>query len=327
MNVQQQDLDSFPVPPPVIKTLLNGFNTVANNIYLILFPVVVDLFIWLVPGISIKNFAQPMLQTFNDLSADIPADGLRMITDLLANFNMFTLLRTLPIGVASLFSASLVQENPLNTTPMLEVNGISQFLLFVILINLIGIVLGGLYFRQVADVSTKPIRASLGRQMVRVLLLSGGWLLFFLILNIPVVLLFMLVSLLSGVLKTILVIVLMIPASWLVLFIYYSYYPLFLSDSGVIAAVKKSFHVIRYSAPTLGWFSIIALMISQGLNLLWVSAPAVSWVSLVGISGHAFISAGLLASSFIYFNKTSVWVDETLLWFAKNERTKTDNIA
>lgn len=327
MNVQQQDLESFPVPPPVIKTLINGFNIVANNIYLIVFPVIIDLFIWLFPGISIEKFSQPILQTFSELSADLPADGLDLITELLANFNMFTLLRTLPIGVASLFSASLIQENPINATPNFEISGFGQFLLIAFLINLIGILLGGIYYRQVADLSTKPIRPRFEKQLLRVLLLSGAWLLFFMIINIPIALLFVLVGLLGGFLQTLVSIVLMIPASWLLLIVYYSYYPLFLNDSGVITAVRKTLHIIRYSAPTLGWFSIIALLISQGLNLLWVSAPAVSWVSLVGIFGHAFISAGLLAASFIYFNKTSVWVDETLLWFSKNDRSKTDRIA
>lgn len=324
MNAQQQGLDNFPVPPPVIKTLVSGFNVVANNIYLILFPVIVDLLIWLFPGISIKNFSQPVLQAFVDMSAELPAESLRMITDLLANFNMLTLLRTLPIGVASLFSASLAQENPINTTPNFEVNNFSQFILLTLLINLVGILLGGFYFRQVADVTTKPIRPRLDRQMLRVILLSFGWLLFFLVINIPIALLTLLVGLLSGILRAIVGILLMIPASWLLLFVYYSYYPLFLNDSGVIPAVKKTFHVVRYSAPTLGWFSIIAILISQGLNMLWVSAPATSWISLVGIFGHAFISAGLLAASFIYFTKTSVWVDETLLWFIKNDRSKSD---
>lgn len=325
MNEQPTQIATFPPPPSVIKTLGNGFNTVANHIYLILLPVLLDLFIWLYPGISISKYTQPALQYIADLSPDLPAEAIQILSDLFQNFNLFTLLRTMPIGVASLFSASLEQINPLAATSAFEVSGLSQLLGFILLINIAGILLGWVYFRQIADVSAKPIRPRAFRQALNVLLITLAWLVFFLLINIPVSLLILLVGALSGILRTIVVILLMIPASWLLLYVYYSYYPLFLNDLGIISALKKTFTVVRFSAPTLGWFSIISLMLSEGLNLLWSSAPANSWVSIVGILGHGFISAGLLAASFIYYNKISIWVDDSLRWFAVNRPTGSDH--
>lgn len=325
MNEQPTQITTFPPPPSVVKTLGNGFNTVANHIYLILLPVLLDLFIWLYPGISVSKLTEPTLRYIAEFSSDLPAEAIQILSDLFKNFNLFTLLRTMPIGVASLFSASLEQINPLGPITPFEVSGLSQLLGFIILINIAGLLLGWAYFRQIADVSVKPIRPSAFSQALNVLLITLAWLVFFLLINIPVSLLILLVGALSGLLRTIVVILLMIPASWLLLFVYYSYYPLFLNDLGIIAALKKTFSVVRYSAPTLGWFSIVALLLSEGLNLLWSSAPANSWVSMVGILGHGFISAGLLAASFIYFNQISIWVDDSLRWFATNRPASSDH--
>jgi len=47
----------------------------------------------------------------------------------------------------------------------------------------------------------------------------------------------------------------------------------------------------------------MAFVISQGMDVLWQTPPEDSWLSLVGIFGHAFISTGILADSFIYYKQ------------------------
>jgi hypothetical protein len=53
-------------------------------------------------------------------------------------------------------------------------------------------------------------------------------------------------------------------------------------------------------------------ILSQGLDLLWQVPPDTSWMSLVGIAGHAFITTGLLAASFVYYRDGIRWVQERL---------------
>lgn len=326
MNDHLNTVNNFPTPPSVIKTLVSGFNVVANHIYLIFLPVILDLFIWLFPSISVTKLFAPLIESFAEFTIELPAEASQMLNDLVLNFNLTTLLRTLPIGVASLFSAAIKHESPLFYPSAIEVETLSQFLIGFSLFNIVGVLLGGFYYRMVSDASVKPIRPSFLRQAWRVVLLTVSWLAIALALYVPISLLLLLLGLLEGFLRTIIIIVLLIPLSWLLLYVYYSYYPLFLNDNDIRATLKKTFRIVRFSGPTLGWFSLLALFISQGLNQLWASAPATSWASLVGIFGHGFISAGLLASSFIYFSKLSVWVDETMLWIGKNRQTERDRI-
>jgi len=71
----------------------------------------------------------------------------------------------------------------------------------------------------------------------------------------------------------------------------------------------------------MGWFALIAIVISQGMDLIWLIPSADNWMALVGIFGHAFISTGLLAASFIFYRDMSTWVDEALAWVKTHQIT------
>jgi hypothetical protein len=66
--------------------------------------------------------------------------------------------------------------------------------------------------------------------------------------------------------------------------------------------------MIRFTFPTSGLFVLLVLAVSQGFNLLWSVPAASSWMTLIGIGGHAFITTGLLAASFIYYRDMSAWL-------------------
>jgi hypothetical protein len=65
----------------------------------------------------------------------------------------------------------------------------------------------------------------------------------------------------------------------------------------------------------------MAIVISQGMDLIWLNPAADTWMALVGIFGHAFITTGLLAGSFIFYRDLSSWVDEALAWVKTHQIT------
>jgi hypothetical protein len=46
------------------------------------------------------------------------------------------------------------------------------------------------------------------------------------------------------------------------------------------------------------------------LDLLWGVPTEASWLLLLGILGHAFVTTGLLASSFVYYRDALRWIRE-----------------
>jgi hypothetical protein len=64
----------------------------------------------------------------------------------------------------------------------------------------------------------------------------------------------------------------------------------------------------RFTLPSSSLFVLAVLLVGTGLNLLWAVPAEDSWLALVGILGHAFVTTALLASSFIYYQDMSLWL-------------------
>jgi len=57
----------LPPPPHLFASLMAGFDSIANHIMVILPPVLLDLFLWLGPHLSLKQFVQPVIDSLTTL--------------------------------------------------------------------------------------------------------------------------------------------------------------------------------------------------------------------------------------------------------------------
>ncbi len=89
-------------------------------------------------------------------------------------------------------------------------------------------------------------------------------------------------------------------------------------------SVRQGARLVRMTLPKTSLLLLSILVISEGLDTLWRVPDEKSWLSLVGVAGHAFVSTGLLAASFIYYRDASQWVQrmiqQALLIEGKNLR-------
>jgi hypothetical protein len=76
----------------------------------------------------------------------------------------------------------------------------------------------------------------------------------------------------------------------------------------LLVSIATSVRLVRFFLPGTGIFLLFAILISQGLDILWRIPPETSWLTAVGIFGHAFIYSGLLAASFVYFRGGMRWM-------------------
>lgn len=67
-------------PPKLIEALTSGFNSVTNNIYLILFPIILDTFLWLGPHLRIKQLVEPFVLTMTNSVSDLATPELGNIS-------------------------------------------------------------------------------------------------------------------------------------------------------------------------------------------------------------------------------------------------------
>ena len=311
-------------PPGLIQSLLNGFNAVATHIYLILFPAALDLLLWFGPHLRIKTLLAPSLDEFVSLmQSNATGDMLATVQTVrtmwqafLDQFNLVSLVSTFPVGVPSLFGGAMPVNNPLGAPAQMELHSMGQLAWVMIVLILLGLLLGSLYFGLVAQVTQKVMAALDGRQpaVTHAFSMGGlGWqtgqvLVLILLLLIvlfmvlaPALAIMAVVSLISGVLSEIVLLLAGLGAIWLLLPLIFSPQGIFLYNLNAPAAIMSSARIVRTIMPGAGLFLLAEIVINQGLGMLWSIPPATSWMALVGVLGHAFIVTALLAASFVYY--------------------------
>ena len=306
--------------PRLVPMLSAGFNLVANHIYLILFPIALDFFFWFGPHLKIQKLAQPFLQlmqqqmdTFPRLGGDISFQTAQnLLADFFASFNVFSFLRTYPVGIGSLLSPMPNNQNPLGTSVSFEIENSLVLLLVIAGIYLIGIFLGSLYFREVARLAGKGLIAHHMRPLLWQYLQSLILLILFMVIIalifIPFILLLSFVTILSPAIGQILLFLGSLFVIWMVIPLFFSTHGIFLNQQTAFRSMMTSINLIRFHLPGTGMFILMIILLNEGLNVIWRIAPLTSWMSLLGIIGHAFVSTAVLVATYLYYRNGLIWM-------------------
>lgn len=315
---------SFPPPPPgLIPALTAGFNAVAAQVGVILFPVGLDVFLWLGPRLQLTQLMAPILQEFNNLPAETAkALDIPPIVNFWQNFNLFGQTRTFPLGIFSLMSVNLAANSPLGARLVWELPNFLAALGAWLVISLLGWALGAVYFSAVARAAL-PGQPSirLARSTFHGILFAGLWAALALAAGIPFVFLVGILMVVNTALGLLVSLIGFLVTVWLFLPIFISSYGIFTAGENPLRSVWSGLRLIRYGLPAITLFTLAALLIGQGLDFLWRIPPADSWLALVGIFGHAFISSGLLAASFIYYREMNAWIESATRWLQNSRVT------
>lgn len=317
--MQSSEKPKFPAPPGLVASLTAGFDAVANHVAVIILPILLDLLLWLGPHVYLKDLMQPVLAEMS--SVPLPAtSGLPDATTLqqfwnsfLGQFNLLSFLRTYPVGVTSLMAVSMPIKTPLGLPVGLEISSLSGLLAASAALLVIGLVAGSLFLQQIARI-TSPVDLNQPstRSWVQAVLVSLIWMLVFMLVIPPLLLLFTFLALISPSLAQIGTIIILLLAVWVLAPIFFSPHGVFVFGQNAPASIMQSVRMMRFSLPTSGLFLVVSLLISEGLNYLWRMPPDNSWLTLIGIAGHAFISTALLAASFFYYRNINVWLKAVL---------------
>ena len=311
-------------PPKLIPTLLAGFNTVANNIGLILFPLGLDLLIWFGPQLKLEKLLKPIYaQAIQTLIAynssemrELLESSMIEMEALLSRINLTNNLSTFPIGIPSLLSGQGVENTPIGSPLIYDVPSFGLIFFLTLFFLILGFILGCLYLSAIAystsKKSEKVTLEILGMKLLRGIGLSIVLILTILVLVLPALFVVSLFSLFSPVLSQVVLLISTFVLIWLIIPMIFSPHGIFANNMGIIQSILYSIRVVRSYLPGTGMFLLAAILIAQGLDLLWIAAPTDSWLTLIGITGHAFIYTALIASSFIYYQKSSEWTTELL---------------
>lgn len=308
----------LPPPPRVIATLASGFDIVANRLVLILPPLLLDLFLWQGPHVRLYRLLSPWIERLplvhfpgGPSLAEIQAARQAML-EVLARFNLFSLLRTFPVGVTSLMFGRMPVATPFGTASLLEVPSILAGVGIGVLCVLVGWCLGACYLHWVSAAALDLQGHSLLRNIGWVLVLSVFWSSLLVGIGLPAFILFGLLTAIHPLVGQGVLFLMSMSAIWLVLPVFFSPHGIYAERQNALLSLRRGWHMTRYTLPSSGLFLAAAFLISEGTAYLWRMPPEDSWWTLVGIVGHAFITTALLAASFVYYRDTNLWLQAVL---------------
>lgn len=316
--------NTITTPPRLIDAFTTGFNTVANNIYLVLFPLLFDLLLWFGPRIQVKDLLLPVSNAFftkflenaTPEMSEVMTGSQDLWQSILGRINLVGLLQSFPVGVFSLMASIKPVQNPLGAPLTWEVNSSLQLIGIWLVFALLGLMLGSLYFHQVARCCSKEPNSSSFRviaiQALQTILLTIFLILLIILLTVPTSILISVMVLINLLIAQLVLILVLLVFVWLFLPLFFSPHGIFYYNQRALSAMLTSARVVRFSLPATTLFILLVVLLGQGINLIWAIPPETSWMMLVGIAGHAFTSTGLLASSFIYYRNNYQWLQETL---------------
>lgn len=320
-----------------MPTLLKGFNTIANHWYLILFPIFMDVFLWLGPKIRLKTLLTPTMNMMAENMLKItPPEFLETVKAstsswnlLLNQFNLLTLLRTVPVGIPSLIARQSPILTPLGENWIFELTSARWVFPAIGLLLLVGFLLGSVYFQLVSRVTILEPEKLTFRQVFTTYaqnLVMFCLMLFVLILiSIPLLLLLSIFSMINLGIGQFFILVTLFLLLWLLMPLVFSPHGVFVLKQQALPSMLISVRLVRLFLPGTGLFVMTSLLISEGLNLLWTLPEPNSWLTLVGIGGHSFIITGLLAASFFYYREGLRWMQENLQRMAEANKKQQEN--
>jgi hypothetical protein len=298
----------------VIDTLSAGYGVVNRHPWLLLLPILLDLFLWLGPQLSIGRLVGRTLSRTLPLGPNGAAARMldeaqqRDLVELAEGFNLLSALAPSTLGLPS-FVATLGVRDPLNSV---AVQSWGEALLILVGSTLGGMLLGALFYavlaQEVREGRVSPARVPLlavrswGRVLLYLLLVFGVALLF----GLPIGVLAVGAATFSPALGSLVLSTVLLGIVWVGIYLYFVPDAIFLSQVGPLQAIKNSVAVVRTSFWAAVGIILLITLVLLGMGRVWELASSSidgPWGLGLGILGNAYIASGLIAASMAFYKE------------------------
>lgn len=317
IDQNQSDVESNK-PRGVVACLSLGFDVTARHPQLLLLPILLDLYLWLGPRLSLA----PLLQQFQALWSEMMASPEmseitgatqmfnQMVEEVAHHYNLFSLLESFPLlGVPTLMGQRLTVARPFGPRPAIPVGSIPLALGWICVIVIVGLGLSAVYLWRIGLVSREtsdmPVPGPLppARIWGSLLKLLFWLLVSLLILGFPALFATSMLSFISIGVSGFILTVLVSIAAFVLLHMIFTIPSVVQFKKHPLQAIQESFILTRADFPATLGLLLIILVISHGLNFVWMIPDPASWATLVGIAGHATVSTALVVTLFIFYQE------------------------
>lgn len=312
--MMQKQEESAPLPG-VMATIAAGFDLTARHLWLALIPVLLDIFYWLGPRLSVSVLMERLL-SWQPAVVAMSEVGSQLL-ELAPRINLFTVLSVPFMGVPAMMAGNMPEKTPLESR-VIQLESFAQWAGLFVGLSVAGLLLTAAYYHLIAGVVSDRERAEekqevekkaapasflgrVGRLWLRLLATALIFLAGLMIISIPLLPFFVLSSLISRGLATAVFFLGSMVAFWLVIFISFTPQGLALNGRSLRQALTESVKLVQLNVmPVL--FLVAAIMV-LGMVLDWLlwSVEGGSWLTLSSILAHAFVSTAFVVATFIFY--------------------------
>ena len=302
-------------PIGVWGALARGFERVAAQPLLLVPPILLDLFFWFGPHLTVSAIMQQVLQglTFPSSSEPTLVDQMKAMRELLAElgsrFNLLTALSSFPVGIPSLMAARLPIGTPLGAPQQLEIADPGLALLLWASLTVAGLGIVSLYLRAAA-IQIAPVKeiASGFSAWARLCLLAAGIVLGGILMGTAVVFVATLAALIAPLLEMVIIFLGFSAIFWAAVYLAFTPHGIVRYRYGVFRAMMESVLLVRWNLVACIAFLSISFALTYVTNIIWTMPEETSWFAALAILGHAFVSAMLVVSSYAFYQGRHQWL-------------------
>ena len=316
--MNQNSNNESPPLPGIIATLVAGFELATSHLWLLAFPIILDLFYWLGPRLRIIDAVSDSVAILRDEPAF--ASLVDNMIELAPRINLFTSLSVPIIGIPALMGGLIPEETPIKTVNY-EIGGDFSWILIVIALSLIGLGLTALYLyligrvlKVASEIELLTFSESLRSLFVAFMRLLGFVIVFAVVLLLLAIPLLPVAFLLGMINSNLFFGVILVAFIVVVAYLSLAIPGIVMNNRPIFMAIRESIKLVfRNLMQTLNLL-VIVFLIANGTNLLWHMADDGSWITLVSILGHAFISTALASTIFVFYrDRYSFFIDTELI--------------
>ena len=301
-------------PIGVVQSLMAGFDRIAAKPYLLVPPILLDLFLWLGPHLTIPSIIQDLMDIMVvPIGADeAVVEQIEMLRSISSNLshrlNLFAMISNLPVGISSLMTSRMPMHTPLEQSLEFPVDSVilAFFLLFVVM--LLGQGMGTQFHLWVAQ------HLAPGEELADRWIASGKMILLAVAFYVVAVIFGFGVAFIASLSAIVMPLFGLIVAFlgftfgfWLFVYLFFTPHGIVRYGLGIIRSMVESATLVRWNLlPVMGYLGA-SLIISWLTSQAWLLPTEDSWYLLLAIVGHAFISVTLLAGSYAFYQGRREW--------------------
>jgi hypothetical protein len=299
----------------VIDTLSAAYNALNKRVWVIVIPLIINLYLAFGTPISVGPLTQELIANFISTQQELIKEnpGTASVEEInewyISQVDLIGRIDIRPLlSFVSYFPHLRILQN-IEAVKHITVSSIGQFLLLIVLTNLGAFIASVLYLPQIASTVRENTSNSLwGFTLNDIWQVAWRILVWVAMLFFAVFILFCFMTLFVGIiammlpaLAVIIMLLFMIAIFWANIYISFAIEAMVLDRVNPFRAIQTSIQVVSRNLTSTLFLVILMMIIGQGLGLVWNQIASSSIGLIIACVGSAYIGTGLLIARMIFY--------------------------